>query len=387
MSGRIYTEDEVITCINCITEKAEDLTFHNGAVTNIIETETSENNLSFVGPGLIDLQINGINGIDYNDPSLTPEDIVNATHYLLSKGVTTFLPTVVTNSDENILKIVHAIYQACVTNPMVNECIWGIHLEGPFISPVDGAKGAHDKKYIKAPDWELFNKFQEAAGGKIKLITIAPEWEDSSSFIRKCKDKGILVSIGHSMANTEQIRTAVEAGASLSTHLGNAVPLLLPRHPNLIWDQLATEELYACIITDGIHIPDSFIKVVMKIKGENTIAISDATCFAGMAPGEYQNHIGGTIVLDKEKRVSLKNSQGLLAGAAKSLLENVETLIDHDLSTLREAWKMASTNVADMLERNDKTFDNRNDLVIFQLNGKEIVIERVIKNGRIVFGK
>jgi len=389
MSRRIYTEteDEVITCINCITEKTEDLTFHNGTVTDIIETEKRGNNLSFVGPGLIDLQINGINGIDFNTPSLTRQDIVNATHYLLSQGVTTFLPTVVTNSDENILKIVHTIYQACVTNPIVNDSIWGIHLEGPFISPEDGAKGAHDKKYIKAPDWELFSKFQEAAGGKIKLITIAPEWEDSYSFIKKCKDKGVLVSIGHSMANTEQIKMAVEAGASLSTHLGNAVPLLLPRHPNLIWDQLATEELYACIITDGIHIPDSFIKVVMKTKGKNTIVISDATCFAGMAPGEYQNHIGGTIVLDKEKRVSLKSSKGLLAGAAKSLLENVETLIDHNLSTPGEAWQMASANVAAMLEKNDKTFNNKNDLVIFQLNGKEIEIERVIKKGRIVFEK
>ena len=389
MSRRIYTEteDEVITCINCITEKTEDLTFHNRTVTDIIETERRGNNFSFVGPGLIDLQINGINGIDFNTPSLIQQDIVNATHYLLSQGVTTFLPTVVTNSDENILKIVHAIYQACVTNSIVNECIWGIHLEGPFISPVDGAKGAHDKKYIKAPDWELFNKFQEAAGGKIKLITIAPEWEGSYSFIRKCKNEGILVSIGHSMANTEQIKMAVEAGASLSTHLGNAVPLLLPRHPNLIWDQLATEELYACIITDGIHIPDSFIKVVMKTKGKNTLVISDATCFAGMAPGEYQNHIGGTVILDEEKRVSLKGSPGLLAGAAKSLLENVETLINHNLSTVCEAWQMASANVANMLGKNDKTFNNKNDLVIFQLNGKEIQIERVIKEGRIVFEK
>jgi len=387
MSGRIYREHEMITFTNCITEKTEDLTFRNGTVTDIVETETSGNSPSFVGPGLIDLQINGINGIDYNTPFLTPEDIVNTTHYLLSKGVTTFLPTVITNSDENILKIVHTIYQACATNPIANECIWGIHLEGPFISPQDGAKGAHDKQYIKAPDWELFKKFQEAAGGKIKLVTIAPEWEDSCSFIRKCRDNGILVSIGHSMANTEQISMAVEAGASLSTHLGNGVPLLLPRHPNMIWDQLATDGLYACIIADGIHIPDSFIKVVMKIKGENTIVISDATCFAGLPPGEYGSHIGGAIILDKEKRISLKNSPGLLAGAAKSLLENVETLIGHDLSTLREAWKMASANVAGMLQRNDKTFDNRNDLVIFQLNGKEIVIERVIKNGRIVFGK
>jgi len=97
------------------------------------------------------------------------------------------------------------------------------------------------------------------------------------------------------MANTERISMAIKVGASLFNHLGNGVPLLLPRHPNLILDQLAAEELYACIITDGIHIPDSFIKVVMKNKAKNTIAISDATCFAGMASVECQNHIGGTV--------------------------------------------------------------------------------------------
>lgn len=381
-----YKEDRVVTCINCITGKTEELTFKDGTLTNKTETESSGNNIPFVGPGLIDLQINGINGIDFNTPSLTQGDIVNATHYLLSQGVTTFLPTVITNSDENILKIIQTIYQACISNPIVNECIWGIHLEGPFISPAEGAKGAHDLKYIKPPDWKLFSRFQEAAGGKIKIITIAPEWEGSYSFIEQCRDHGILVAMGHSIANTEQINRAVKAGATLSTHLGNGIPLLLRRHPNTIWDQLAADELYACIITDGIHIPDSFIKVVMKNKAKATIVVSDATCFAGMPPGEYQNHIGGAVILDKEKRVSLKGSPGLLAGAAKSLLENVETLMDHNLATLSEAWQMASVNVAGMLAKNDDTFNEKNnDKVMFQLNGKEIQVKQVIKNGRIVF--
>jgi N-acetylglucosamine-6-phosphate deacetylase len=161
---------------------------------------------------------------------------------------------------------------------------------------------------------------------------------------------------------------------------------MLSRHPNIIWDQLAADELYACIITDGIHIPDSFIKVVMKNKGRATIVVSDATCFAGMPPGEYENHIGGSVIVDKEKRVSLKSHPGLLAGAAKSLLENVETLVKHNLSTLSEAWQMASANVAKMLAKNDDCFNNKNDdLVIFKLNGKEIQVETVIKSGKIVF--
>ncbi len=388
MQTKIGIEDEAINCINCITGKTEEVSFKDGKVMSITEVGIKENDLPFIGPGLIDLQINGINGIDFNATTLTQEDVVNATQYLLSQGVTTFLPTVITNSDENILTIVHTIYDACRSNSVVNECIWGIHLEGPFISPAEGAKGAHDEKYIKAPDWDLFNKFQGAAGGKIKLVTIAPEWEGSCSFIEKCREQGILVAMGHSLANTQQISLAIKAGVTLSTHLGNGIPLLLKRHPNMIWDQLAADELYACMITDGIHIPDSFIKVVMKNKAQKALIVSDATCFAGMPPGEYQNHIGGSVILDKEKRISLKDSPGLLAGAAKSLLENVETLLHHNLASLKEAWEMASLNVAEMLVKTDPAFyEKNNDKVIFRLAGKAIIITTVIKNGKIVFEK
>ncbi|MBL7699912.1 MAG: amidohydrolase family protein [Chitinophagaceae bacterium] len=379
-------EDKVVVAINCITGQAEAICFANGIVENIIEKQDTKSEI-LTGPGLIDLQINGINGIDFNTPFVSVNDIINACHCLLSEGVTTFFPTVITNSDENILEIVHTIQQACLSSSLVNECVGGIHLEGPFISPVEGARGAHDKKYIKAPDWDLFSQFQKAAGGKIKIVTIAPEWEDSTSFIEQCRAHGILVSIGHSMARSEHIKDAVRAGATMSTHLGNGVPLSLPRHPNLIWDQLAADELYACIIADGIHIPDSFIKVVIKTKLNATIVVSDATCFAGMPPGEYERPVGGAVRVDEEKRVSLKNSPRLLGGAAKSLLENVETLIGHNLATLRKAWQMASTNVSDMLAKNEHAVNQNNDRVFFQLIGNKIHVMSTIKNGRIVYGK
>ena len=381
-----YTEEKKIECINCVTGKTEEISFRDDKVLGIRQTKIKANNVLYTGPGLIDLQINGINGIDFNTNTLTQKDVVDATYYLLSQGVTTFLPTVITNSDENIITIVRTIYEACRSNSLVDECVWGIHLEGPFISGVEGAKGAHDEKYIKAPDWELFNKFQEAAGGKIKLVTIAPEWEGSCSFIEKCRENNVLVAMGHSLSNTEQINMAIKAGMTLSTHLGNGIPLLLKRHPNMIWDQLAADELYTCMITDGIHIPDSFIKVVMKNKAKKALIVSDATHFAGMPPGEYHSHIGGTVILDEQKRISLKGSSGLLAGAAKSLLENVETLLHHNLATLKEAWEMGSVNVAQMLCRNDSDFcEKNNDKVIFRLIGKDIVIQTVIKNGKVVF--
>ena len=160
---------------------------------------------------------------------------------------------------------------------------------------------------------------------------------------------------------------------------------MLPRHPNIIWDQLAADELYACIITDGIHIPDSLIKSIIKIKKEKTLIVSDATCFAGMPPGEYESHIGGRVVLNDEKRVSMKGSPGMLAGAAKSLLENVETLVNHNLATLSDSWQMASTNVTHMLAKHGFDISENVDFVLFNLNDKKIQVRKVIKNGMIVF--
>ncbi|MHA4812493.1 N-acetylglucosamine-6-phosphate deacetylase [Flavitalea flava] len=345
----------------------------------------------YLGPGLIDLQLNGINGIDFNAAVLTEEDLVRATQFLLSKGITTYFPTIITNTPEKMLQNMSIIHRACSANPLVDACVGGIHMEGPFLSPEEGVRGAHNRQYMMAPDWDLFCRFQEAAGGRIKLITLAPEWEGSYAFIEKACGEGVLVAIGHSLAGTEQVAMAVQAGARLSTHLGNGVSLQLPRHPNILWDQLATDELYSCIIADGIHVPDSFLKVVMRTKGERTILVSDATCFAGMAPGEYQTPIGGTVIVDEQKKVSVKNSPGILAGAGKTLLEDIEYLVNHKLAAIGAIWQMASTHILNMMENNglatnrkflDKT---RADHVLFRKEGNEIKVIRTIKNGKVVF--
>lgn len=378
-------ENLILSVTNCITGESERLTLSNDALLSVHKTDEEDKSLLFVGPGLVDLQINGIHGIDFNVPSVTVEDVVEVTHYLLSQGVTTFFPTVITNSDDHILTILHTLDEACKNHPLVDACIGGIHLEGPFISPKPGAKGAHNDAYIKAPDWDLFKRFQGAAGGRIKIITLAPEWEGSAGFIENCVSSGIIVSIGHSLADTVQIKRAVEAGARMSTHLGNGVPLMLQRHPNMIWDQLAEEHLTTGIITDGIHLPDAFIKVVRKVKSDSMLVVSDATCYAGMPPGEYHSHIGGDVVLDENKRVSLKGQPGLLAGAAKSLLENVETLLEHKLCSLEEAWLLASENVITFLRKQGVATNSfQNDKVIFSKEESSIAVKMVIKNGKVV---
>lgn len=377
-------ESLVINCTDCISFKKRTINIHNGSVVNVTQPKNVLDNL-FIGPGLIDLQVNGVNGIDFNTTSLTPEDIINATTYLLSKGVTSYFPTIITNSEENIIKIAATINKACKENDLLEQCILGIHLEGPFISPVDGAKGAHDANFIKPPSWDIFQKFQVASGGRIKIITLSPEWEGSPAFIKKCTENEVLVSIGHSMATTEQVHEAVTAGACMSTHLGNGVPLKLPRHPNILWDQLSEEYLYTCLICDGIHIPNSFIKVAMGLKGDKALMVSDATCFAGMPAGEYDVHIGNSVIVDEENRVTVKGSPGILAGAAKLLDACIQYMVNKGISTLGHAWKMASVNIAGMLKKYYPEFDNNRDFVIFSFKDKKIVVQQVIKNGRLVF--
>src|SRR5690606_22738190 len=179
-------------------------------------------------------------------------------------GITTFCSCLITNSDKVSSKLVAIIAGACNTNPETHRSIAGIHLEGPFLSMEDGPRGAHPKQYIKAPDWELFSHWQKCANGRIKMITMAPEWEGAIAFIKKCVATGVVVAIGHTAATPLQIKQAVEAGATISTHLGNASHQLLPRHENYIWEQLATESLWSTLIADGFHLPVALLKIFLK---------------------------------------------------------------------------------------------------------------------------
>lgn len=373
--------------INCLSGKVQSLVIQD-TIVEITDLSGDGENLPFFGPGLIDLQVNGIHGIDFNDPELTIEGIHKATQYLLNQGITSYFPTLITNSDENILRILGTIQKACDENPLVDACIAGLHIEGPFLSMMDGARGAHNKKYIKPPSWDLIEAFQIASGGRIRLITLAPEWGNAPEFIAKCRKEGILISIGHTSATPHQIQAGVLAGATLSTHLGNGIPLMLPRHPNLLWEQLANDELYISIIADGFHLPDSFIKVALKVKDERVLLVSDATCFSGMEPGEYRSHIGDEVVLHEGGKLAMKNSNGLLAGATKSLLENVQFLLERHLVSLDRAWAMGSAIPAKFMGMTDGGIQTGKplDMVLFHLNDhNKIRISKVIKNGKVVF--
>lgn len=337
---------------------------------------------TYLAPGLVDLQINGINGIDFNSRELTKEDVLAATKYLLGKGVTLFCPTIITGTQETMFHLLKVIRDACETYPLVNDCMLGVHLEGPFISPEDGARGAHPRDCIQNPSLEFLEEAIKISNNRIALITLAPERENSLEFVSACVAKGIKVSIGHSLASLENIKASVAAGLSLATHLGNAVPLMIKRHPNILWDLLAEENLSSSLIADGCHVPNEFLKVAFKVKGDKSFLVSDATAFAGMPPGEYDAHIGGKVVLDANGKLSMKGSDGMLAGAAKDLLQNVEYLVESNLLSLSDAWKKGSVIPAGYINGGNFRITDR---VIFEKSATGLTIRKVIKSNENVF--
>lgn len=342
----------------------------------------------YIAPGIVDLQVNGFRGLDFNTLPVKDDLPGNVTRELWSEGVTSYYATVITNSADAVEACVHAIAKACKADPDAAAGIAGIHLEGPFISPVDGPRGAHDRRHVTAPDWMKFKRWQKAAGGRIKLITMSPEWPGSAAFIKRCVDSGVTVSIGHTAASVDQIRYAVAAGASMSTHLGNGCHLELPRHPNYIWEQLAQDALAACIIADGFHLPDSVIKAVMRVKGPNALLASDAVYLAGCKPGKYKTHIGGEVLLTDDGRLCVAKNPKLLAGSVQMLIRSVEHLIRAGLTDPGEAWEMASTRPAMAMKlaagRGLETGAPA-DLAVFARERDRITLLETWKGGRRVY--
>ena len=368
------------------TQKPVSISFEKNRILDISEKE-SNTDLFWIAPGLVDLQVNGFKGKDFNEEILQVEDVKEITKDLWSIGVTTYFPTLITNSEEKIGLAIEKIIKAC-ENKDVNDTIEGIHLEGPFLSMEDGPRGAHPIAYIKAPDWDLFCRWQALAKGKIKLITLSPEWPDSVFFIRKCVESGVKVAIGHTAASPSQINEAVNAGASLSTHLGNATHALLPRHANYLWEQLASESLWTTMIADGFHLPKALLKVFLKVKSEKGILVSDATKFAGMKPGIYQSHIGGAVALDENGRLSMRDSPGFLAGSAKSIQDCINHLTINQISTIENAIEMASVKPMEAMGiRSDYGLEigSRADLIVFGMEEGKISIKQTIKAGEVVY--
>jgi N-acetylglucosamine-6-phosphate deacetylase len=338
----------------------------------------------WIGPGFLDIQVNGYGGLDYNQ---IYEDVLNLgqiSRKLLQSGVTGHFPTIITNSPEKITFLIKQVVKLRELDSLAYSSILGIHIEGPFISPEDGPRGAHFREFVRAPDWDLFQHWMEAGEGLIRMVTLSPEWEGSSKFIEKCVDSGILVSIGHTNATHLKIQEAVKAGARLSTHLGNGMHPILPRHPNYLWSQLSESNLSATIIADGFHLPSEVIQVFKKVKGEKLMLVSDSVALAGMPSGDYNAAIGGKVTLTPEGKLHLSGNPNTLAGSAMNILQGLNFMVKNHLASLSEAWEMVSCRPQRLFNPQFHPFQKGStaDLIIAeQLPNQQIKIHQVIKNG------
>jgi N-acetylglucosamine-6-phosphate deacetylase len=287
-------------------------------------------------PGLFDLQVNGFAGIDFNAADLTADRAADAFDRMRATGVTRCLPTLITSSFEDFAR------SARVLGRMSHAAIAGIHMEGPYISPENGARGAHPREHVVPASLDDFKRRQDAAGGRIVLVTLAAEAGGALALVEHLVAAGVRVAIGHSAATPQQIAAAVAAGATLATHLGNGCAQMLPRHPNVIWELLAADTVVASLIVDGHHLPPATVKAMARAKGAGrTILVTDAIAAAGCPPGRYT--IGGVHCdLASDGRVSLTGTP-YLAGSSLTLDRAIANAVRFTGLPLDAVVPMAST--------------------------------------------
>ena len=342
----------------------------------------------FIAPGWIDLQVNGFAGVDYNSPASSHEQIAHSIRAQFACGVTRFFPTVITGSPESIaaaLRNLAAAKESLAEGPAMEA----FHLEGPYISPEDGPRGAHPARWVRPPDLSEFQRFQEAANGNIRLVTLSPEWPQAPGFIEKLVEKGVVASIGHTRASASQIADAVIAGATLSTHLGNGADAILPRHPNYLWEQLAEDRLAASFIVDGFHLPSSFLNVALRAKGlERSLLVTDAVMPAGWPPGLYKL---GELDVELHSDGSVRLAGGSrLAGSALRMDQAITNVMRTASLSLREAVTLATRNPARVgripSRQRGLNPGDRADLVRFRLSeftGELTIVETFLNGDRV----
>jgi N-acetylglucosamine-6-phosphate deacetylase len=293
-------------------------------------------------PGFVDLQVNGFAGVDFNVPDLSADRVSEALERMRATGVTRCLPTLITSSFDRFAA------SARVLSAVADPAIAGIHMEGPYISPEDGARGAHPREHVRPAAIDDFNRRQDAARGRIALVTIAAEAPGATTLIEHLVASGVRVALGHTAATPLQIADAIAAGATLATHLGNGCAQMLPRHPNVIWELLAADTVFASLIVDGHHLPPSTVKAMVRAKDPRwTILVTDAIAAAGSAPGEYT--IGGvTTVLGEDGRVSLPGTP-YLAGSSLTMDRAVANTVRFTGLSIDRVIPMASSIPASFL--------------------------------------
>ena len=321
------------------TGRTLSLTIEHGVIRNVTDLPTTNAKAPWIAPAFCDIQINGCEGISFNSPKLTAENVGQVVGVCRRHGISQLCPTLVTGSFEALAHGLRTLRKVCEADAEIARAIPGIHVEGPYISSEDGPRGAHPRAHVRPPDWDEFQRLQDAAGGRIRMMTLAPEVAGALPFIEKLAAGGLIVAIGHTAASPECIQAAIHAGARISTHLGNGAHAVLPRHPNYIWEQLASDALWASFIADGHHRPASVLRCLLRVKTVARLILTcDASPFAGLPPGRYRDWDQDFEILPEGKIV--------LPGTA--FLAGSWAFTDHCLATVLGLGEVSFADAIDM---------------------------------------
>ncbi|MEO9072865.1 MAG: amidohydrolase family protein [Edaphobacter sp.] len=320
------------------------ISIDNGRIQSIDPGPADEH--AWLSAGFIDLQVNGYLGSDLNSGEVDPEVVISLTRKMAATGVTTYLPTIVTASEERITAALRMVAEARRASPLVAHAVPFVHVEGPYISPEDGPRGAHEREHVRPASLGEFDRWQAASGNLVGMVTISPHREDALEYISVLAARGIVMAIGHSDATPAQIHAAADAGATLSTHLGNGLGSPLPRHPNLLWAQIAEDRLTACFIADGHHLPADTLKAMLRAKGmDRSVLVSDTVALGGMPVGIYDaGVVGGRVEVTTDGRVMSASGGRFLAGAYCPLMDCIAHVANMKDFSLRDAVRMATEN-------------------------------------------
>ena len=330
-----------------VTNQPVEVSIRNSVIESVTPI-ADEPNLPWIAPTFCDVQINGCLGFDFGSPQLTIEQVRTVADECRRHGIGRLCPTIITGGFDAVRHGFTTLAAACDSDPDLNFRLPKFHLEGPYLSGEDGPRGAHPREHIRDPNWDEFQRWQEAAGGRIGMVTVAPERTGAIAFIEKLASAEIVVAIGHTAATAEQLRDAIRAGAKTSTHLGNGCQAVLPRHPNIIWEQLAADELWASIICDGHHLSGSIVKSIVRGKTiARTLITCDASSLAGLPPGRYTHWSTELDVLPGGKVVV--PGTPYLAGSGVFTDVCVSTVIQQAGVSLQDAVDMAAIRPRELM--------------------------------------
>ena len=336
-------------------------------------------------PGLVDLQVNGFGGVDFNTPGITLDSLEHSLEAMLASGVTTCLPTIITASEIHLKRCLADLETARNSSALAKTMIAGYHLEGPFLSKLPGFSGCHPVQEMGAVNPKLFLGLQDAAGGNIRLLTLAPEVDGALAFIEKLVSDGIIVALGHTAAGIDKIREAVEAGATLSTHLGNGTSSELRKNDNPIMAQLGEDQLSASFIADGYHLSPEILKVYLRAKcSERVVLITDATAGASAVPGSYR--LGSLELLLGSDPVIYDQQTSRPVGSAVTLDQCVRNVMRwYDIS-LEEAISWAAVNPIKILSKSQATkFLAENERHVWWKEEKDGWIVKAAQSGKFLY--